>query len=51
MAADTMLTYDKCLALLIQFIKAPGQERYTPVLVLPDITDITRPPIKNEYEF
>ena len=36
---------------VIQFIKAPGQERYTPVLVLPDITDITRPPIKNEFEF
>lgn len=36
---------------VIQFIKAPGQERYTPVLVLPDITDITRQPIKNEYEF
>lgn len=36
---------------VIQFLKAPGQERYTPVLVLSDITDITRPPIKNEYEF
>ncbi|QJX00395.1 TIGR03943 family putative permease subunit [Frigoriglobus tundricola] len=36
---------------VIQFIKAPGQERYTPVLVLSDITDITRQPIKNEYEF
>ena len=36
---------------VIQFIKAPGQERYTPVLVLSDITDITRQPVKNEYEF
>jgi hypothetical protein len=36
---------------VIQFIKAPGQERYTPVLVLPDITDVQAAPIKNEYEF
>ena len=36
---------------VIQFIKAPGQERYTPVIVLPDITDVQVIPIKNEYEF
>ncbi len=36
---------------VIQFIKVPGQEKYTPVLVLPDITDVQQVPVKNEYEF
>jgi len=36
---------------VIQFIKAPGQERYTPVLVLGDITDLQTAPLKNEYEY
>jgi uncharacterized membrane protein YcgQ (UPF0703/DUF1980 family) len=35
---------------VIQFIKAPGQERYTPVIVLPDITDVQPAQLKNEYE-
>ena len=36
---------------VIQFIKAPGQERYTPVLVLGDLTDLQTAPLKNEYEY
>jgi hypothetical protein len=36
---------------VIQFIKAPGQERYTPVLRLPDITDVQEVPVKNQYEY
>jgi hypothetical protein len=35
---------------VIQFIKAPGQDRYTPVLRLGDITDIQPAETKNEYE-
>ncbi len=37
---------------VIRFVKAPGQDRYTPVLVLPDIKDIERNIlVRNEYEF
>jgi len=36
---------------VIQFIKAPGQERYTPVLVLGDVTDVQKAQLKNEYEY
>jgi hypothetical protein len=36
---------------VIQFIKIPGQERYTPVLRLPDISDVQHADLKNEYEF
>jgi hypothetical protein len=36
---------------VIQFIKQPGQETYTPVLRLSDITDVERAEVKNEYEF
>jgi uncharacterized membrane protein YcgQ (UPF0703/DUF1980 family) len=38
---------------VIQFIKAPGQDRYTPVLVLGGIgeEDIRRVEVRNEYEF
>jgi uncharacterized membrane protein YcgQ (UPF0703/DUF1980 family) len=36
---------------VIQFIKAPGQERYTPVVVLSDLKDIVVVPVRNEYEF
>ncbi len=38
---------------VIQFIKAPGQDRYTPVLVLGGIgeDDIRRVEVRNEYEF
>jgi hypothetical protein len=36
---------------VIQFLKLPGQDRYTPVLQLPDITDVERTEVSNEYEF
>lgn len=37
---------------VIRFIKAPGQERYTPVLFLSDVKDVERNiEIHNEYEF
>jgi hypothetical protein len=37
---------------VIRFIKAPGQESYTPVLIVGDIKDIERNvPVGNEYEF
>lgn len=36
---------------VIQFIQAPGQDRYTPVLVLGDVTDVQKAPLKNEYEY
>jgi hypothetical protein len=37
---------------IIRFVKAPGQETYTPVLVVSDIKDIERNiPAGNEYEF
>ena len=35
---------------VIQFIKLPGEERYTPVLRLPDITDVHPEKVTNEYE-
>jgi uncharacterized membrane protein YcgQ (UPF0703/DUF1980 family) len=37
---------------VIRFIKAAGQDRYTPVLVLSDIKDVERNvEVQNEYEF
>jgi hypothetical protein len=36
---------------MIQFVKAPGQERYTPVLILADNNAIETVPVRNEYEF
>lgn len=37
---------------VIRFVKAPGQEGYTPVLIVGDIKDIERNvPVRNEYEF
>ncbi len=36
---------------VIQFLKVPGQERYTPVLRLGDITDVQHAEVSNEYEF
>ena len=38
---------------VIRFMKAPGQERYTPVLMINDIAkDIERNvQVRNEYEF
>ncbi len=36
---------------VIQFMKPPGSDRYTPVLQLPDITDVQHAELKNEYEF
>jgi hypothetical protein len=35
---------------VIQFIKLPGQDRYSPVIRVPDITDVQRAVVKNEYE-
>jgi len=36
---------------VIQFLKAPGQVRYIPVVVLGDVTDVQIVPVRNEYEF
>jgi hypothetical protein len=36
---------------VVQFMKTPGSDRYTPVLQLPQITDVERADYKNEYEF
>jgi hypothetical protein len=36
---------------VIQFLKVPGSERYTPVLRLADVTDVHEAPLKVEYEF
>ena len=38
---------------VVQFVKTPGQERYTPLLVMGDIKDVddTVEEPKNEYEF
>jgi hypothetical protein len=37
---------------VIRFLKAPGQERYTPVVIVADIKDIdTNVQVRNEYEF
>jgi uncharacterized repeat protein (TIGR03943 family) len=37
---------------VIRFLKVPGQERYTPVIVVADIKDIERNvQVRNEYEF
>jgi len=36
---------------VIQFIKAPNDELYTPVLILGDIADVQHAKTKNEYEF
>jgi hypothetical protein len=35
---------------VIQFIKVPGQERYVPVIMVGDITDVKKETAKNEYE-
>jgi hypothetical protein len=35
---------------VIQFIKLPGQNRYSPVLRLSDITDVQLAEVRNEYE-
>lgn len=34
----------------IQFLPVPGTNEYVPVIMVADITDVTRPPPKNEYE-
>jgi hypothetical protein len=34
----------------IQFLKVPGQERYVPVIMVADITDVEKREPKNEYE-
>ncbi len=37
---------------VIRFVKAPGQQSYTPVLLVADIKDIdTKVQVRNEYEF
>ena len=34
----------------IQFVKVPGQERYLPVIMVADITDVRKTEPKGEYE-